>query len=602
MPEDTFTAPIAEQVWNAKYRLTEDGHAHEPSIHETWSRVALALARPEVHNRDEWRSRFEAALSGFRFLPGGRVLAGAGTSRRATLFNCFVMGPLHDSIDGIFSALAEAMVTMQAGGGVGCDFSTLRPAGIAAAGSGNIASGPVSFMHVWDKACETLVSTGTRRGAMMATLRCDHPDIERFINAKRRRDSLRHFNLSVLATDAFMRAVDEDGPWQLVFPLAGRSAPPGAMVYERVWSGSTVPEPCCVLRTIGARALWEELQNAAFECGDPGVIFIDRVERGNNLFYAETISATNPCGEVPLPPHGACNLGSINLTRFVADPFGLHPKLDLDGIAGTASVATRMLDNLYEVSSFPLKAQETVAHASRRIGLGMTGLADAFAMLGVPYGSSASIDIADKIMETICHAAYRTSIDLAKERGVFPAYRPQKYLESSFIRALPPELADDIRLHGIHNSHLTAIAPAGSISLLANNVSSGIEPIYALHTHRSVRTADGTVTRIPVLDYAWTLFRKRHGENVPTPDYFVEAQDVDPVDQLKLQAVLQTHVDQSISKTINIPAQAGFDRYRNVFMQAYQLGVKGCTIFRAMPGKESVLTPSSGRGADKSCP
>lgn len=599
---DFITEPIANHVWNTKYRLFDNGHAKEPDIPATWSRVALALSVPERHHRDEWRDRFEDALSHFRFLPGGRILAGAGTQRHVTLFNCFVMGPIHDSVDGIFSALTEAMITMQAGGGIGCDFSTLRPAGAPAAGSGNVASGPVSFMQVWNKACETLVSGGNRRGAMMATLRCDHPDIAHFINAKRQPGALRHFNLSVLITDAFMRAVEEDAPWPLMFPLAGRAAPAGAMVWERVWSGSMTPEPCIVMKTTGARALWEELQKAAFECGDPGVIFIDRVERDNNLYYAETISATNPCGEVPLPPHGACNLGSINLTQFIADPFGPHPRLNLQGLAGTAAVATRMLDNVYEVSHFPLKAQEKAAHASRRIGLGITGLADAFAMLGVRYGSSASLDIADIAMKTICHAAYRTSIELAHERGVFPEYRSQQYLNAGFIRSLPPDIVDAIHHKGIHNSHLTAIAPAGSISLLANNVSSGIEPIYALHAHRSVRAADGTVRRIPVRDYAWALFRKRHGENAPLPDYFVEAFDVDPVDELKLQAVLQGYVDQSISKTINLPANAEPDRYRDVFMQAYQLDLKGCTMFRPISGKEGILSSAGGRETGKMCP
>ncbi|HJV79538.1 adenosylcobalamin-dependent ribonucleoside-diphosphate reductase [Noviherbaspirillum sp.] len=591
MPITMFSEPIAEQVWRSKYRLVEDGHASEPDISQTWSRVALALSSPEAHHRDEWRARFEAALSHFRFLPGGRILAGAGSGRRLTLFNCFVMGSLHDSIDGIFSSLAETMLTMQAGGGVGCDFSTLRPAGMPAAGSGNIASGPLSFMQVWDQACATLVSTGSRRGAMMATLRCDHPDIERFIDAKRDLHSLQHFNLSVLVSDAFMRAVEQDEPWPLVFPLAGRSAPAGAMVCERKWSGSFETEQCIVLRTVSARALWERLQKAAFECGDPGVIFIDRVESGNNLYYAETISATNPCGEVPLPPHGACNLGSINLTQFVNDPFGSQPRLDLQGIAATASVATRMLDNVYEVSSFPLKAQEKVAHASRRIGLGITGLADALAMLGVRYGSGASLDVARTVMQTICHAAYRTSIELAQERGAFPECNPQKYIEGAFVRSLPRDMVEVIRHKGIRNSHLTAIAPAGSISLLANNVSSGVEPIYAMHYHRNVRQADGTTASVPVRDYAWMLYRKLHGEKARLPESFAESRDIDVSDQLRMQAVLQSYVDQSISKTINLPSDADLDACMGLFGQAYQLGLKGCTMFRPRAGKAGILSP-----------
>lgn len=575
MPDPILAEAVSQRVWNSRYRL-----AGEADIRASWSRVALALAEPEGAQRDPWRVRFEDALAGLRFLPGGRILAGAGSGRSSTLFNCFVTGQLHDSINGIFTALAEAMLTLQAGGGVGCDFSMLRPAGSAAAGSGNVASGPVSFLPVWDLACATLTRGAARHGAMMATLRCDHPDIEGFIDAKRQAGSLRHFNLSVLVSDAFMRAVDEDAPWPLMFPLAGRAPPPGARICERVWSGSAMPQTCLVTRTVGARALWQQLQQAAFRCGDPGVLFIDRIERDNNLYYAETISATNPCGEVPLPAHGACNLGSLNLTRFVDEPFGAHPKLDLQGLAGTAAVATRMLDNVYDVSPFPLKAQQKVALASRRIGLGITGLADAFAMLGVRYGSDASLDIAAKVMQTICHAAYRTSIDLAHERGAFPAYRPQKYLAASFVRALPAAIADAIAHKGIHNSHLTAIAPAGSISLLANNVSSGIEPVHAFQCRRSVSGAGGKPGWLTANDYAWALFRRLHGDHARLPDCFVEARDVDPADQFRLQAVLQAHVDQSISKTVNVPAGADAARYRELFTEAYRAGLKGCTMFR----------------------
>ena len=495
------------------------------------------------------------------------------------MFNCFVLGQLHDYINGIFSALAEAMITMQAGGGIGCDFSSLRPVGAPAGGLAKVASGPLSFMQVWEQACATLVSTGDQRGAITATLRCDHPDIEHFIDAKRKPTDLPHFNLSVLVSDAFMLAVEKDEPWQLLFPLAGRAAPVGAVVCDRIWSGSISPEPCVVMRTLSARRLWDRLQKAAFDCGDPGVIFVDRVDRANNLWYQETISATSP-GGIPLPPHGACNLGAINLTQFVTDPFAPHPKLDVAAIAGTAAVAIRMLDNVYDVSPFPLKAQEKTARASRRIGLGITGLADAFAMLGVRYGSDASLEIADTVMRTICHSAYRTSIELAQERGVFAQYQATKYLEGSFIQSLPQDIIDAIQHKGIHNSHLTSIASAGSISLLANNVSSGIEPIYALHGHRSVRTADGAVKQVPVRDHAWALFIEQHGKDAPLPDYFIEGREVDPLEQLKLQSVLQAHVDQAISKAINVPADANFDHYRDVFMQAYQLGLQGCMMRR----------------------
>ena len=584
-----LTEAIAEHVWRRQYQLSENGHAREPDIQTSWSRVSVALASAEAHDRDAWRSRFESALAHYRFFPGGRILAGAGSPRRTTLFNCFVMGALPDAIDGIFSGLAEAMLTMQAGGGIGCDFSTLRPAGANAWAAGRVASGPVSFMQVWDQACAILMSTSQRRGAMMATLRCDHPDIERFIDAKKDPAALRHFNLSVLVSDAFMRAVEHDAPWQLAFPLGEHPAPPGALICQRRWSGSPDLQNCVVTKTISARALWQRIQKAAFETGDPGVLFIDPIEGDNNLFYTETISATNPCGEVPLPAHGACNLGSLNLTQFVTDPFGAHPKLDLPALAGTAAMATRMLDNVYEISSFPLKSQKKVALASRRIGLGITGLADALAMLGVHYASQAAREIAETLMRTICHSAYRTSIDLVKERGMFPECRPQKLVEGGFIRSLPAEIVDLIRHHGMHNSHLTAIAPAGSISLLANNVSSGMEPIFALHGHRQVQTTDGKILHIPLRDYAWRLFRERFGEQARLPDYFVEAVDIDPVDQLKMQAALQTHVDQAIAKTIQLPASATWESCQDLYLQAYQFGLKGCSMFRPSAGKDSLL-------------
>lgn len=589
MPDAFLSEPISEFVWNTRYRGRDVAFADEVSVAMSWERVALALSTPEAHHRDYWHDRYMQILSHFRFLPGGRILAGAGSMRRTTLFNCFVTGVLHDTLDGIFSVLGESMVTMQEGGGIGCDFSTLRPAGAPAVHSGNIASGPVSFMHVWESACATLLSTNARGGAMMATLRCDHPDIERFIDAKRGTAALRHFNLSVLVSDAFMQAVEEDAPWPLVFPLAGHPVPADGVVCERLWSGAVAPEPCLVARTASARLLWERIAQAAHDCGDPGVIFIDRVQRANNLRYIEAISACNPCGEVPLPPHGACNLGSLNLAQFVHEPFSKHPRLDLQGIAATATVATRMLDNVYEVSRFPLKVQASVAHASRRIGIGITGLADALAMLGVRYGSAHSFDIADTIMRTISHAAYNASIALADERGAFPAYRAAEYLGGDFIQSLPQEVIEGIRQKGIRNSHLTAIAPAGTISLLANNVSSGIEPVFAFELKRKVGAADGSVVEMDASDYAWRLFRQLSGPHTPLPAAFVEASDVDPLSQLRLMSRMQVHVDQSISKTVYLPAPSSVEQVRDILSEAYRLGLKGCTVFRSGASRESVL-------------
>jgi ribonucleoside-diphosphate reductase alpha chain len=591
MPTLPFTELISEYVWHTKYQFNENGHAHEPDLQASWKRVALALSAAEPHDRNDWRDHFEAALAHFRFLPGGRILANAGTNYRKTLLNCFVAGELHDSIDSIFSGLSETMLTMQAGGGVGCDFSCIRPAGFPVQGGAQRASGPVSFMRVWNFSCATLQSGTGRRGAMMACLRIDHPDIESFIDAKKDASELRNFNLSVLVTDAFMHAVEHDLEWMLVFPLEGRAAPQGAMVLDRLWSHSIEPTPCAVIRSLPARSLWEKLQRAAFEVGDPGVLFIDRIEQTNNLSYEEIISATNPCGEVPLPSHGACNLGSINLTQFIHNPFGPHPRLDLQAIAGTTAVATRLLDNAISLTYYPLKVQEKQSRSSCRIGIGITGLADAFIMLGLRYGSDASLELAETLMRTICHAAYRTSVDLVHERGVFPSYRAKLFESSAFIKRLPAELHDAVHLHGIHNSHLTAIAPAGSISLLANNISSGIEPVFAFSGDRFIKDGQGKTIVMPTQDYAWKLFQSQNNAHFSKlPSYFVQAAEVDWREQLKLQAVLQTHVDQAISKTINIPEVASFDQYRDVFDEAYKIGLKGCTVFRSSGNRAGVIT------------
>lgn len=397
-----WPAAISRYVWDTKYR--HDGaEPPERSPEDSWRRVARALASVET-DRAGWAERFHAAMSGFRFLPAGRILAGAGTGREVTLFNCFVMGTLEDSVSGIFGALEESAVTLQQGGGIGIDFSPLRPRGMPAHRTGNTATGPVSFMEVWDAMCATIRATGGRRGAMMATLRCDHPDIEEFVEAKRTGGRLTHFNLSVLVSDAFMQAVRTDDVWPLVFP-GGRTGSP--------------------VRTIRARALWDRIARAAHDGAEPGVLFVDRINRFNNLAWCETITATNPCGEVPLPPHGACDLGSINLMRFVRAPFTPQARLDTDAIEAIVPVAVRMLDNVIDLSRFPLEAQAETARRTRRIGLGITGLADALFMLGLDYGSEAARDVAGGIMRTVCHAAYRASVALAPGEGALPPVRPR---------------------------------------------------------------------------------------------------------------------------------------------------------------------------------
>ncbi|NMM15041.1 MAG: adenosylcobalamin-dependent ribonucleoside-diphosphate reductase [Rhodoferax sp.] len=584
MQTNPFHAPISEHVWRTKYQWCEGGHMQEPSIEATWDRVALAVSGAEAHHHNDWRERFRAILSDFRFLPAGRILAGAATSRSTTLFNCFVMGPMEDSIPGIFNALRDAMVTLQAGGGVGIDFSTLRPAGALALSSGGVATGPVSFMAIWDEANAVLETNNLRRGAMMATLRCDHPDIESFIDSKIAKGALPHFKMSVLVTDEFMRAVEEDGPWPLVFPLGGNSIPVGGEVCERVWSGGMTPQLCLVHRRLPARALWEKLLEAQYTSSEPAVLFIDRINSANNLWYCENLYASNPFGEIPLPPYGACNLGSLNLTRFVQHPFAEHPRVDFGDLRAVASVATRFLDNVHDISLFPLKAQEKAAGASRRIGLGVTGLADMFAMLGLRYGSQASINLTHQIMSTIRDTAYRTSIAIAQEKGAFPEFDKIKYGASPFVLALSHDIQDAISQHGIRNSHLLAVAPTGSISLLANNVSSGIEPIHAFKTQRCVRGADGQEVTFDVEDAAWYQYKALHGASAVLPAHFVQSADVCAEDQLHMMAMVQSCVDNAISKSLVLPESASAQDIGLVLLQAWELGLKGISVFRTGPG------------------
>ena len=582
MIEAPFETEISRLIWDSRYRYRADGVARDARLEDSWRRVAKALAGVESGQRTQWELRFFELLDDFRFLPGGRVLAGAGTSFDVTLFNCFVMGRIDDSMEGIFDALKEGALTMQQGGGVGYDFSTLRPSGTPAWRVGGVASGPVSFMRIWDSMCETLLSTAARRGAMMATLRCDHPDIEAFVEAKHRPGELRNFNLSVLVSDAFMQAVEANGPWKLVFPVQGQRADAhrdGSKLIERQWPGYDGAVSCRVLREVSARSLWEKIMRANYESAEPGVLFVDRINRQNNLGYREHISATNPCGEIPLPPYGACDLGSINLTRFVHKPFSGNASLDLDAIRASSAVAVRLLDNVIDLSRFPLQQQAEQARGSRRIGLGITGLADALIMLGLHYGSDQARRLAAQTMQAICHTAYRTSIALAAEKGSFPFFDADACLRQPFIQGLPADIRKGIIDKGLRNSHLTAIAPAGTISLLANNVSSGIEPVFDFEYRRKVRGSDGMPARYELTDYALRHWRSQFGEQ-PVSDAFVDAHQLAPEQHLAMQAAMQPYVDNAISKTINIPVDYDFASFRSIYEQAYRLGLKGCTTFR----------------------
>lgn len=561
-----FSAPIAEQIWDMKYRFKEaDGTPIDLSVEDSWRRIARALATVEDAPA-QWEDKFYSALEDFKFLPAGRITAGAGTERSVTLFNCFVMGTVPDSMGGIFDMLKEAALTMQQGGGIGYDFSTIRPKGAGVQGVAADASGPLSFMDVWDAMCRTIMSAGSRRGAMMAVLRCDHPDVAAFITAKSDPARLRMFNMSVLITDPFMEAVKADGPWDLVFD--GR-----------------------VYHTIQARDLWNKIMQATYDFAEPGVIFIDRINAANNLGYCETIAATNPCGEQPLPPYGACLLGSINLARLVVDPFGANAKLDEEALGELVAVAVRMMDNTVDASRFPLDEQAREAAAKRRIGLGVTGLADALLMVGLRYGSDEAAKCTEMWLHAVARASYLASVELAKEKGAFPLFEAEAYLSSGTMQGMDEDVRAEIGAHGIRNALLTSIAPTGTISLYAGNVSSGIEPVFAHAYTRKVLQKDGSRTEEEVVDYAVRMWRDMHGD-APLPEYFVDAQTLAPMDHVKMQAAAQKWIDSSISKTINCPADISFGDFKEVYMQAWDMGCKGCTTYRPNDITGSVLQVS----------
>ena len=700
-------AAISQQIWDMKYRFkSSDGQAVDKTVEDTWRRIADTLAAGEAEPA-QWSARFYNALEDFQFLPAGRIIAGAGTGRSVTLFNCFVMGTIPDDMSGIFLQLREAALTMQKGGGIGYDFSTIRPRGAPVKGVGADASGPLSFMDVWDAMCRTIMSAGYRRGAMMATLRCDHPDVEAFIEAKRDPGRLRMFNLSVLVTDAFMQAVEDGTPWELKF------------------DGT-------VYRVVEARALWDGIMRATYAYAEPGVIFIDRINRKNNLWYCETISSTNPClapdtliltdengvlawrpiseisepavvidsrgskqsvqpafktgrkqlyrlvtragrevhltadhkvatvtrgdvpaaelrvddtivattyggmqsddrlecveplaesdvwdlhvpndhhfwaarpgteaaggicvhncGEQPLPPYGACLLGSINLASLVRHPFEAEAALDLERLTALVPVAVRMMDNVIDLSRFPLPEQEAEAQAKRRIGLGVTGLADALILCGARYGSPQAVALVEEWLRVIQVAAYRASAALAAEKGPFPLFDRDKYLAGETIAALDEETRAAIAKHGIRNALLTSIAPTGTISLFADNVSSGLEPVFSFRYARTVLMPDGSRRQEEVSDHAYRLFRRLHGDQAPLTASFVDAQSLAPEDHLVMQAAAQKYVDSSISKTINLPENIDFEAFKDIYRRAYAMGCKGCTTYRPNEVTGAVLS------------
>jgi ribonucleoside-diphosphate reductase alpha chain len=565
----------------------------EQTPDELRERVARALAQAEKPaERARWTAAFlDAQQRGF--VPAGRIMSAAGTELSATLINCFVQ-PVGDSIaspedgvPGIYTALTEAAETMRRGGGVGYDFSRIRPAGAWVGSTRSHASGPISYMRVFDRSCETVESAGSRRGAQMGVLRCDHPDIEAFIHAKDEGD-LRNFNISIGVTDAFMEAVQSDG----LVELAHRARPSDEQIEAGAYQRG---DGQWVYRKVRARALWDQVMRSTYDHAEPGVLFLDRINADNNLHYCETIAATNPCAEQPLPPYGCCCLGSIDLTRFVRDPFSAKPVFDEAAFAEVVAVAARMLDNVLDVTPWPLPAQAQEAANKRRVGLGFTGLGDALVMLNLRYDTQQARDMASRISELMRDAAYAASSDIAAERGSFPLFNADLYLSGgSFASRLPQALKDKIRAQGLRNSHLLSIAPTGTISLaFADNASNGIEPAFSWAYTRKKRLPQiegGGFKEYQVEDHAWRLYRHLFGTDAPLSDAFVTALELSAADHASMVAAVAPYIDTSISKTVNVPADYPYEDFQNLYIQAWQSKLKGLATYRPNSVLGSVLS------------
>lgn len=646
-PMDVNSIPFQEaslDIWDKKYRLTaKDGSPIDRSMDDTYKRVARALADVEKEDvRDEWYEKFLWALRKGT-IPAGRITSNAGAQEHkpaTSTINCTVSGTILDSMDDILAKVHEAGLTLKAGCGIGYEFSTMRPKGAYVSGAGAYTSGPLSFMDIYDKMCFTVSSAGGRRGAQMGTFDIGHPDAMDFIRAKREAGRLRQFNLSLLVTDEFMQAVKKDEEWKLAFPVRQREMEEGENLQDRskyVWrewptkDGYVVNESglvCCkIFKTLPARRMWDVIMSSTYDFAEPGFVLIDRVNEMNNNWWCENIRATNPCGEQPLPPYGSCLLGSVNLTRFVLDPFTEDARFDWEEFRKVVKVFTRMLDNVVEINGLPLGQQRDEITRKRRHGMGFLGLGSAITMLGMKYGSKKSVAFTQNVSREMAIAGWEAGLDLAREKGPAPIMLEEFEVTQEMLRKRPemardgwrvgqkiqgrilhakysrymqrvaeaaPELVDELAEVGARFTHHSSIAPTGTISLsLANNASNGIEPSFAHHYFRNViREGKKTKEKIDVFSFELLAYRELiNPRAMPNstnaveklPDYFTTADNVTPKEHVDIQAAAQLWVDSSISKTANVPTDFPYEDFKNIYLYAYEQGLKGCTTFRFNP-------------------
>ncbi|WP_151446219.1 adenosylcobalamin-dependent ribonucleoside-diphosphate reductase [Lacisediminimonas profundi] len=589
--EAATSQPISDDVLREKY--LKPG---ETSVDDLFRRVARALASVEP---EADRARHEEAFLKNLYagaIGAGRIMSAAGTEIQATLINCFVQ-PVGDCIQGvddegypgIYEALREAAETMRRGGGVGYDFSRIRPRGADVKGTASMASGPCSYINVFDQSCSTVESAGARRGAQMGVLRMDHPDVLEFITAKRTPGRWNNFNVSVGVPDAFMQALGRDQQWELVHRCR-----PGAALIEK--GAHLRDDGMWVYKSMPARELWDAVMRSAYDFAEPGILFLDHINQDNNLRYCESIAATNPCGEQPLPPYGCCDLGPIILTRFVRNPFGFGgaPEFDFDAFAKSVATQVRALDNVLEVTFWPLPQQRAESADKRRIGVGFTGMGNVLAMLCLRYDAPAGREMAARIAASMRDAAYEASVALAIEKGPFPKFDADGYLaKGTFASRLPPALQKSIRKHGIRNSHLLSIAPTGTVSLaFADNASNGIEPPFSWMYRRKKRESDGSTSEYAVEDHAWRLYRLLGGDVDNLPDYFVSALEMQAQGHIGMMEAVQPFVDTSISKTVNVPEDYAYDDFKDLYLQAWKAQLKGLATYRPNAILGSVLDVS----------